>query len=510
MSDYNFLMESRLSPRQFQVVNQLAAAARAEGLNFYLVGGAVRDLTSGRQIIRDLDFAVEGNPERILRHLERSPAAKRRPAAASLAVEEEDPPRIEDARWDGRQVTAEIHFTNGVRAEVSQCRRQDYTKAGRPPETLPATIFEDLRGRDFALNAMAVSLHPNSRGLLLDPTNGAGDIERQEIRALHSRSFFEDPSRIYRLLRLGQRLGFKAEEKTGNGLRAALENQMQNSLTPDQQGRELEAILREENPARALRLFSDRGLLGGLDRKLGRVSYDRFQKIRSLGQKFPEADLFLLNFDALVAHLGAAQKARLAKKIIRTPRAIEMALHLERDARKLARLLSSSRAAQPSQAWKLLSAQPPTLLFYLLAYYPQPKIQNRLRHYLFKAPQMRTRLPRLELHTLGINPGPKMEQILTQLFFDQLDGKIRTPQQLGKAMRALAGIKEPEPKPAAAAARHAKKAKPAATSKGTPAEQKAAAHRGHRVLAPEKAADSPAKAAQRSAPQEEKKSRRSH
>jgi len=447
MTDYNFLMESRLSPGQFQFVNNLSRIAHGEGINLYLVGGAVRDMTYGQAVVRDLDFAVEGNIQKILRHFHFPGSPKKKSPKKAVSGWAQAPAEVLRSKFDKRLSAMELWFSNGVRAEIAQCRQEIASKPGRPPAVVPAMIFDDLKGRDFAFNAMAISLHPNSRGLLLDPKNGAGDIERREIRVLHSRSLWEDPVRIYRLLRLGLRLGFKAEEKTQRWMDAALEERVWASLTPEKQGRELEAVLQEDNPERVFKLYQERGILIGLDRLLTRVPYDRFRKVTSISRKYPGEDLFLLNFDCLVSKLSGPQKQRLAKKVLDGPKTVKLALNMDREAKKVARLLAGAKCAIPSQSYKLLLNQPKPLLLFLLAYYPQAKIQSRVKNYLVKAPQIRARLPENELLTLGIRPGPKFDKILEQIFFDQLDGKIKTNQQLTRALRSLAGIKETPPPP---------------------------------------------------------------
>jgi tRNA nucleotidyltransferase (CCA-adding enzyme) len=440
MTDYNFLMESRLSPAQFQLVNELSRIAYSERINLYLVGGAVRDMTFGQAIVRDLDFAAEGNIHKILRHLLHGKGKESRKPRVSWAL---GPVEVLSSRVDERRGSAELLFSNGVRAEIAQCHEELPSKSGRPPDIKPTMIFDDLKCRDFAFNAMAISLHPNSRGLLLDPKNGAGDIERQEIRALHSRSFWDDPVRIYRLYRLGLRFGFKTEEKTQRWLDYALEAKIWVDLPPAKQAAEIEAVLHEENPERVFKLYQDRGILVGLDRSLTRIAFDRFRKISALARKSPGEDMFLLNLDCLVAKLNSSQRQRLAKKVVLDPKRVKLALNLERDAKKTGRLLSSAKCGIPSQAYKLLSQQPRPLLLYLVAYFPQAKVQSRVKNYLVKVPQIRARLPESELLVLGVKPGPKFDKILERVFFDLLDGKIKNHQQLVQELRSLAGIKEP-------------------------------------------------------------------
>jgi tRNA nucleotidyltransferase/poly(A) polymerase len=444
MSDYNFLIESKLSQEQHSVLSLISRSAYEQGFNLYLVGGAVRDLTYGQQVVRDLDFALEGDPRKVLRRLESKDLPALAGLTSRLGMGGAKPLTLEYQEFDPHTLTSELWFTNGVRVELGQCRQDIYLKPGQRPEVRPATVFEDLKRRDFSMNAMAISLHPNSRGLLLDPTNGAADIERREIRVLHSRSFSEDPVRVYRALRLGLRLDFTFEERTKNYMEAALQNRAWERLSPDQQGRELRAILQEAEPSRILKLLAERKLLGGVDKKLAsaRITYDRFSKCRSAAQIVSGADPYFVNFLCLVERLSRSEKLRMAKKVLRVGKVIKEVLSMERDGKQLARVLVSSKAALPHQVYALLSNESRHLLLYMLVYSPQAKVHTRIKSFMTKYLPLRAKLPRAELQALGVKPGVKFDQIIESVFMDQVDGKIRTPQQMTKALRERAGIKE--------------------------------------------------------------------
>jgi len=455
MSDFNFLMESKLSPEQYSVLSLISRSAYEQGLNLYLVGGAVRDLTYGQQVVRDLDFAVEGDPLKVLGRLGSRGSSPMTGFTSRPVGGSGEPLALAYQEFDSQTATAELWFTNGLRVELGQCREDVFSRPGQRPGMRPATIFEDLKRRDFSINAMAISLHPNSRGLLLDPTNGAADIERRELRVLHPRSFSEDPIRIYRFLRLALRLAFTPEERTKRHFETALQNRVWERLDADQQGRELRAILQEKNPARILKALAERKLSAGLDKKLAsaRINYDRFSRSRTAAQIVPGADCYLVNFLCLVEKLSRSEKLRMAKKVLGISKVIKETLNMERDAKKLARLLVSSKAALPHQVYFLLAKESYHLLLFLLVYYPQARVQSRVKKYLTKYLPLRAKLPRAELQALGFKPGAKFDQIIESVFLDQVDGKIKTPQQLTKALRERAGIKEPPAAPAPRARR---------------------------------------------------------
>src|SRR6202007_247523 len=232
MADYIYTMELRLTPDQLKGVGLVQDVARAAGLNLYLTGGAIRDIISGFSI-RDLDFTIQGNPLKLQKDLEKN-------GAKITAVEE-------DIR------TIFIALPGNARAEISMARTEHHKKTGNPPTGTPATIHEDLRRRDFTVNAMALSLNEGSRGLLLDPFNGVADIEAKLLRILHNYSFVEDPSRLIRATRFAARFHWPLEERTQQRYDAAKENKYIEHISRTAVGHEIAQLAHEDDPLSVIR-----------------------------------------------------------------------------------------------------------------------------------------------------------------------------------------------------------------------------------------------------------------
>src|SRR6202789_392408 len=237
MADYIYLLENRLSKAQQASLNKVREVARAKGLTIFLVGGAVRDLTSGSPV-RDLDVVVQGNALKLKKDIEK--------AGGVITGENEA----------GQSLF--VRFPGGARMEIGSTLSVNYPKPGKPV-VKPATILEDLRRRDFTANAMALSLNDGSYGLLMDPLNGVADIENRELRLVSNYGFIEDPVRMVRAARLGARLGWQMEEKTRTRYETGKTEGYISAMSGFQRGYETEEIAHEEDPLRVIRALEREG-----------------------------------------------------------------------------------------------------------------------------------------------------------------------------------------------------------------------------------------------------------
>ncbi len=433
MPDYIFMLESRLSPEQLEVLNRVQQEAQDLSLNLYLVGGAVRDLMSGSPI-RDLDFAAEGNPSRLVRRLQ-SGAARR-------------------VETDELRHSSEMVLANGVSLNLGMARNELFRQPGRPPDVRPASIMEDLRRRDFSINAMGISLTPGSRGLLLDPTNGLADIDSRQLRVLHNYSFLHDPIRLLRLVRFSTRLGFRPDARTQELFEAGLERGYQDYIEAEALGLEAEQIAQEDNAVAVLKALAEYELLAVFHRLLQKRApdYAGLAKLQKYRRQALEAG-YRVDALAIALHYirrrlpSRAQKA-LLRNLALNKQQLQEVLQLEAEAKHLAQQLGRQRSLSPRQIFHLLENVPVERLVFVLAEYShKQKIQYKIYNYLFKYRPLLKKLPVRELQLMGVPPGPKFQEILDKFFEATLDGKMRgRPQQL-RFLRKLAGLPKPKPEP---------------------------------------------------------------
>jgi len=193
----------------------------------YLVGGAVRDMLLNR-ISHDLDFALPSNGISLARKVSNS-------LHADFMV-------LDDERDTGRVIVTE---PDGTRTFLDFATYRGGT-----------ILEEDLRARDFTINAMAFDIHAQT---IIDPLNGAGDLRSKLIRACSPTSLQDDPVRVLRAIRQAAAFEFKIEIETRKAMKEAAH--LLPNISPERQRDEVFKILEGQKPDASMRALEMLGVL---------------------------------------------------------------------------------------------------------------------------------------------------------------------------------------------------------------------------------------------------------
>ncbi len=228
-----------------ELLETIGRIAEEQDGRAYLVGGLVRDLWRGATPSRrDLDIVVEGDGPVLARRLAQ--------ALGGSVVEHR------------RFLTASVDTPTFGRIDVATSRSERYESPGALPRVLPAGIAEDLRRRDFTVNALAIELSSGDFGLI-DPLGGRLDLARRRLRVLHPLSYVEDPTRIFRAARYAARLGLSPDGATTRAQALALRLVPYSALSGQRIAAELERILSEAQAGTILLRLGGSGAFRLLD-----------------------------------------------------------------------------------------------------------------------------------------------------------------------------------------------------------------------------------------------------
>ena len=392
------LLSESLPPETLRVIGIAEEIAGGLQQSLYLAGGAVRDLLLGRTSL-DVDLVTEGDV-----------------AILASALAERLRGR---AVMHGQFGTAKVRW-NGSSLDLAMARAETYERPGALPKVRPGSIEEDLRRRDFTINSMAVRLDGSSFGQKVDPFDGEKDLEEGLVRILHERSFVDDPTRMFRAVRYEQRFGFKLESETQKLLRSHTGGLR--GVSGDRVRREVEHIMKEETPEKALQRAHDLGLLKEVHPSLEAGEWLQHKFGQSTKMFWPPP--MTLYFGLLSYRLTVKETEELidGMRMSRTTAAgMRGSVRLKGELPAL-----ESRELAPSSICRILEGYPVAAVMTGAVATDRDVVRERLKAYLAKWRHARTFLNGSSLQDMGVPAGPKVGDILGRLREAKLDGLVKT------------------------------------------------------------------------------------
>ncbi len=414
MPDYIYLLENRLSVDQRHALTQLRTVAREAGTILFLTGDAVRDLTSGHAV-RELEIGIHGNALKLKKALEK---------LGGKVWGEDEPSR-----------SLYLCFPGTVRVNLISTHRTEYPKPGKPVFH-SASIQEDLRRRDFTVNAMAISLNEGSFGLLMDPLNGAADIETRTLRLVSNYGFLEEPSLLIRATRYRARLGWEMDLRTQARYDNAKTEGVIESLSAHERSQELEQIGHEEDGLKVLRALEAEGWMKVLFPAWTSAKADE-AKLTALHDLAVELllqgvhpDMSAAQMQLLTAKMAPKDLSALKKSMLR-PGFVAEWNSLDSMAAGFAKVLLAKQNAKPSASFKLFMSYDPEAVLWLGFTSKVQAVQERFNLFLKVWPEARQRIPRVLMQEMRITPElPTYNEIVEKVFLELIDGHLTTPEEM--------------------------------------------------------------------------------
>jgi len=404
---------------QLDWIHQVADTASELGFPIYIVGGFVRDLLLGHPSL-DFDLVVEGNAIALARSL----ASK---FGGKITTHE----KFKTAKWHIRELgigdresNSDPRIPNLDFLDLISARSEIYKHPAALPTVKLGTIHDDIFRRDFTINTLTIRLDGNHFGQLHDELRGLDDLQKGLIRVLHSHSFVDDPTRMFRAVRYEQRYGFEIAKETLALIPEACE--WIEKLSPQRIRRELDLTLDEPNADSMLSRLDKLGLLKPIHPSLrwDKVSQTRFESATDFPLGFSSSGLSNIRDLRWLLWLMT-----LSNKVIAS---LNRRLHFT--APLLKSLLASSKLQsdlpvfsnlKPSQCVERFDKFPLQAIYAVLRAAPRGKSKQVLETYLMEWRHIKPGTTGNDLKKLGIEPGPRYQTILRKLRTAWLDGEVK-------------------------------------------------------------------------------------
>ncbi len=370
----------------------------------FLVGGAVRDLILGREP-RELDLAVEGDAVELARSLGGAVVAHTRFGTSKVLVD-------------------------GYRYDIASTRTESYAAPGALPHVRRASLKEDLRRRDFTVNAIATPLTGAGAGTLEALPSALADLRARTLRVLHDQSFVDDPTRLWRLCRYAGRLRFSIEPHTRELALAAISSGALGTVSGARIGAELRLLAREEDPLSSFAVARELGLDRALHPSFGLEDPGLTRDALDLLPADGRSDLLVLA--AASEELPRAERRLLLNRLAFEAADRERIATAASGAKPLSQTLEGART--PSEIAAAVDGASPELVALAGAHGPADRAEawlETLRH-------VRLEIDGGDLLAAGVPRGPLIGRALAAALEAKLDGRAsgRTA-ELAAALEAV-------------------------------------------------------------------------